>query len=453
MAPAERFLAPFAVLALHIGLLVDVVAYNYDLLHLRGIRQVAEWVIAAIAILSYLRTVICDPGFLRPSGSRPSPCSCFIAWLPASIVLCGAALCRHMFGGRFGSKPESASGTTATRDIRLRDLKSAHENELQPIGRSVFDAIAGEEAGSDPGEEEIDLKDLEIGTQSTVALSEQPSSTSSSSVKVQDRSLELPSNVASPHRQSGIRQGSPFKRKEAGKGFGRESCPDTWHLQEDSHVSGQPVTQSGHKLRFCKECSMYQPLRTKHCRDCGHCVRTHDHHCPWVGTCIGEGNRHYFYWFLIAQWMELAVFFLEGIFQLFQVGFDLQELVAFYPLLCVGLFVMALLLFMVTCLLCFHTYLALTNLTTWESISWHNISYLRTLDPSHGSPFSHSLRLNLATYCCLPLCPSRGCCWSGPSPVKLNEDGWAMWDLGEQHSPEELEYCGGECCSCFDVSE
>merc|ERR1719469_1025094 len=80
------------------------------------------------------------------------------------------------------------------------------------------------------------------------------------------------------------------------------------------------VVQSGHRLRYCRLCSMHQPLRTKHCRDCGRCVRTHDHHCPWVGTCVGEGNRLYFYWYLVAQCIELIVFFIEGCRALLQDG-------------------------------------------------------------------------------------------------------------------------------------
>lgn len=40
--------------------------------------------------------------------------------------------------------------------------------------------------------------------------------------------------------------------------------------------------------KFCTQCNIEQPLRTKHCRSCKKCVSTYDHHCPWVGNCIGE---------------------------------------------------------------------------------------------------------------------------------------------------------------------
>merc|ERR1711972_726117 len=103
------------------------------------------------------------------------------------------------------------------------------------------------------------------------------------------------------------------------------------------------------------------------------------------------------------------------------------------PALVGGLFIMLLLMVMVACLLCFHSYLAMTNLTTWESISWYNISYLRSVSPEDGSPFSRSIYENLAVYCvpwwCLPL-PCHGCDDESVFP-KRTEDDWLIWELGE----------------------
>ena len=181
-------------------------------------------------------------------------------------------------------------------------------------------------------------------------------------------------------------------------------------------------------------CQMHQPLRTKHCRDCGRCVRTHDHHCPWVGTCVGEGNRVYFFWFLVFQWLELSVFTLESCAVFARDGLSPTAWIRNVPLLVVGTFVKSLLFIMVTCLVCFHSYLAMANITTWESISWYNISYLKSLNPEEGSPFSQSIRMNLAMYCC---------------SCKVNEDGWMLWELGEQHNPLECQCCGS--CGFLDV--
>lgn len=56
--------------------------------------------------------------------------------------------------------------------------------------------------------------------------------------------------------------------------------------------------------------------------------------------------------------------------------------------------------FMVACLWGFHTYLALVNQTTWETVSWEKISYLKKWPKIYGSPFSKGVWSNLSTYCC-----------------------------------------------------
>ncbi|CAE8639431.1 unnamed protein product, partial [Polarella glacialis] len=184
--------------------------------------------------------------------------------------------------------------------------------ELQPIGRSALDAIAGAEADSDPGEETIELADLESGAAlSALAVTsassrgprefdEMPSHTlarkpgSRVDERPQDSLGMLPGTPRAGPCTSGQARPRKDRERESGSWLGKAG-KDTG----DGKVS---ATQSGQKLRYCKQCNMHQPLRTKHCRDCGRCVRTHDHHCPWVGTCVGEGNRLYFFWFLVAQW-------------------------------------------------------------------------------------------------------------------------------------------------------
>ncbi|CAD7926013.1 unnamed protein product [Amoebophrya sp. A120] len=59
--------------------------------------------------------------------------------------------------------------------------------------------------------------------------------------------------------------------------------------------------------KWCSICNCEQALRTKHCRDCQRCVRTHDHHCPWVDSCVGEGNRAFFFAFILFQFLETAL--------------------------------------------------------------------------------------------------------------------------------------------------
>ena len=56
-------------------------------------------------------------------------------------------------------------------------------------------------------------------------------------------------------------------------------------------------------------------------------------------------------------------------------------------------------IFMVTCLLGYHTFLALVNQTTWENVSWDKISYLKQRSRKLGSPFSKGIFFNLWFYC------------------------------------------------------
>ena len=214
--------------------------------------------------------------------------------------------------------------------------------------------------------------------------------------------------------------------------------PEARRFQEKQRkVSTTSTTTTVSRLRWCKVCEMYQPLRTKHCRDCGRCIRTHDHHCPWVGTCVGEGNRVYFFWFLVAQWLELLIFVLESCAFFKHHGLQPPLWLAKAPLLVLGTVVQSLLLLMVTCLVCFHAYLALANITTWENMSWYNISYLKSLSPEDGSPFSQSIRMNLALYCCAHFCKGLG--------TQRTEDGWLIWELGEQHNPLDCQSCSSIC--------
>jgi len=419
----ERIIAPVFVLCLHTLLVLDVVSHQKDILPSSGLRAVPAWLSAALAVSAYLRTVISDPGFLRVpplKAARPGP------FIPVGLLaILGGGLAVLWRGGGAGS----AVGTAGRDTHEVTDAR-----ELRPIGRAQLEA-AGSEADSDPGEETIELADLEggggHGTNGTISGGSTEGGTADS----------LGSIPGTP------RMGR--KRREPAS-----SRNDETTQQNDTR---RVVMQSGHRLRFCKSCSMHQPLRTKHCRDCGHCVRTHDHHCPWVGTCVGEGNRVYFFWFLVAQCVELMAFMAEGCLALLKKnGLDPLAWVNQAPALCLGLFVIALLLIMVSCLLCFHTYLAVSNTTTWENISWHNISYLRSLPPEDGSPFSTTLSANLAVYCCPYWFPGFGCCSDTP-PLKRTEDDWAIWELGDQTHPLEVDchVCGCDCkcnlCGCFEA--
>jgi len=150
--------------------------------------------------------------------------------------------------------------------------------------------------------------------------------------------------------------------------------------------------------RYCTACKLEQPIRAKHCKECKNCVALHDHHCPWLGICIGERNRRAFYWYLLAQTIELwwadvracRLFELEDGFVVWlEVNLMRLSLVV----------VMVFFTIMLTCLLLFHSYLACSNRTTWEHVSWEKISYLKEWPINYGSPFSRGCIPNLYMYC------------------------------------------------------
>lgn len=150
--------------------------------------------------------------------------------------------------------------------------------------------------------------------------------------------------------------------------------------------------------RYCTVCGFEQPLRAKHCRDCNRCVAQYDHHCPWLGTCIGQKNHFVFYWFLIFQciqliWGEYEVFdyMITGEYQHWGSENVWRVVMALF---------ITFFLIMVFSLICFHSYLACVNLTTWESLSWYKISYLREWHEDWGSPFDQGCTQNLKFFCC-----------------------------------------------------
>ncbi|CAK0848293.1 unnamed protein product, partial [Prorocentrum cordatum] len=156
--PAERYVSPVVVLVLHALLLLDVVSHRRHLWLAQGPRARAELASAAAAVLAYLRTVLADPGFLRPESQQPPRRPPALRWLGAACSApCAGLLALWRLAvpaGRQGAAPAAGSRAAAAADPR----------ELQPIGRSALDDIV--EEGSDPGEEVINLADLEGDTAS-----------------------------------------------------------------------------------------------------------------------------------------------------------------------------------------------------------------------------------------------------------------------------------------------
>lgn len=148
--------------------------------------------------------------------------------------------------------------------------------------------------------------------------------------------------------------------------------------------------------RYCSDCYVDQPIRSKHCRQCGYCIATFDHHCIWVGNCVGERNRPLFMIYLFVQTAELLIC-IERPFSIIQtLGYSTAAVT--FPLLVTFVVSYFLLTLALISLLAYHIYFMFANVTTWEYLSWQNITYLEGFEKKNGSPFSISPFHNFMLY-------------------------------------------------------
>jgi len=118
-----------------------------------------------------------------------------------------------------------------------------------------------------------------------------------------------------------------------------------------------------------------------------------------VGNCVGEKNHKRFYWFLFFQCIELSLAECSLITYLANTAASKNwwRTNVWVILLTV---VLGFFCLMVLSLLLFHTYLSCANLTSWETLSWYRISYLKDWASEWGSPFSKGVFKNLKHFCC-----------------------------------------------------
>ncbi|KAI9137592.1 DHHC palmitoyltransferase-domain-containing protein [Paraphysoderma sedebokerense] len=155
----------------------------------------------------------------------------------------------------------------------------------------------------------------------------------------------------------------------------------------------------------CRICDVVLPLRARHCVKCQRCVMKFDHHCFLIANCVGQNNHVLFYTYLffesVLTW-KCMILNLSLLFNLPSLHFT-TDILLFISLLIVVSFTG-----ICTGLLIFHSYLILTNLTTWEylrgprSIHGNRVPYLALdqygIDLQREDVFSHGVFMNCLVF-------------------------------------------------------
>ncbi|XP_012491456.1 protein S-acyltransferase 10 isoform X2 [Gossypium raimondii] len=183
----------------------------------------------------------------------------------------------------------------------------------------------------------------------------------------------------------------PVEGCQSGRNFQGTNSTSWTKLVMDMYPPGTSIRSC-----ICPYCNVEQPPRAKHCYDCDKCVLHFDHHCVWLGTCIGQGNHCKFWWYICE---ESALCLWTGILYITYLRANISrawwnDAIAILLLIPLSIFIVFLLL-----LLFFHSYLILTNQTTYELVRRRRIPYLRGI-PERVYPFSKGVCHNLYDFCC-----------------------------------------------------
>ncbi|KAL0476965.1 palmitoyltransferase [Acrasis kona] len=198
--------------------------------------------------------------------------------------------------------------------------------------------------------------------------------------------------------------------------FGNKFYPP---LFQQITFNGKPQT-----LKYCYTCQIYRPPRCSHCPRCDNCVEKFDHHCPWTGTCIGKRNYRYFSLFVGSttfmslfiigiSLVQLILVSVEEYPNVPTIGFGpcLGNVLKRCPVAILLIIYLSLALTFVGSLCGFHSYLILTNQTTYE-----------TIKKKDKFAFSRGLCRNIQTFLCEGWSRKLNPYGNIPEPILIIED-------------------------------
>ncbi|GLJ48724.1 hypothetical protein SUGI_1027510 [Cryptomeria japonica] len=176
--------------------------------------------------------------------------------------------------------------------------------------------------------------------------------------------------------------------------------PDYFGIQTDMEVT-VPLLYYMNKtdIRICRYCQDWQPAQARHCHECDKCVMGYDHHCTFLQICVGQGNHCKFWWFL---WEETVVCSWTAAMYILSIREHvLKKLWWQSSIEIILVIVLTGILIFVLLLLIFHTYLVLSNQTTYDFVERGQERSLGT-DIQHREDHSFSFRLfrNIYHFCC-----------------------------------------------------
>ncbi|KAL0727933.1 hypothetical protein Bca4012_024026 [Brassica carinata] len=163
-------------------------------------------------------------------------------------------------------------------------------------------------------------------------------------------------------------------------------------VEGESALGGRRTPTSWQKMVM----DLYPPRTSLRNLTCGYChVEQFDHHCVWLGTCVGQKNHCKFWWYICeesALCIWTLIMYIDYLTNVTKPWWKNAIIILLLVILVISLiFVLLLLLF--------HSYLILTNQSTYELVRRKRIPYMRNI-PERVHPFSRGIKRNLYNVCC-----------------------------------------------------